>query len=89
MKAIWMIKRKNFKGRLLCTELFAHFDEESERYIKEVWKELSDQAISTYAEEVIDRRPHITLASYQRLNMDRFLPLFNLVMNRVLSYRLH
>ncbi|GIN40694.1 2'-5' RNA ligase family protein [Heyndrickxia oleronia] len=53
----------------------AHFDEESERYIKEVWKELSDQAISTYAEEVIDRRPHITFASYQRLEIDRFIPL--------------
>lgn len=40
----------------------AHFDEKTEHSIKEIWKELSELSISTYAEEVPNRRPHITLA---------------------------
>lgn len=40
----------------------AHFDSNTELYIKNVWKELSDKAISQYAEEVQDKRPHITIA---------------------------
>lgn len=42
----------------------AHFDQDTELYIKRIWKELSVNAVSKYAEEVQDRRPHITIAGY-------------------------
>ncbi|WP_164545709.1 2'-5' RNA ligase family protein [Paenibacillus albus] len=52
----------------------AHFDQNTERYIKQVWKELSDKGISKYAEEVQDRRPHITLAGYNSdVEMEQFI----------------
>ena len=55
----------------------AHFDQETESVIKKLWNELSDCSISTYAQEVADRRPHITLASYKNLDLDAFIPNFD------------
>ena len=57
--------------------IVAHFDSETESTIKEVWSDLSDHSISKYAEEIPDRRPHITLASYKNLDLDKFIPVFN------------
>ncbi|WIV21220.1 2'-5' RNA ligase family protein [Paenibacillus polygoni] len=56
----------------------AHFDQDTELYIKQVWKELSDHAISKYAEEVQDRRPHITIAGYDSdIDIDQFISDFD------------
>lgn len=46
----------------------AHFDPETEFYIKTIWKELCEKSISKYVEEVPDRRPHITLADYTEID---------------------
>lgn len=54
----------------------AHFDKQTEQRIKDIWRELSDLSISTYAEEVPNRRPHITLASYNHLKIDEYVILF-------------
>lgn len=52
----------------------AHFDQNTELYIKQVWKELSDKAVSNYAEEVQDRRPHITIAGYNSdVDIEQFI----------------
>ncbi|OXL85892.1 hypothetical protein BCV73_24550 [Paenibacillus sp. SSG-1] len=56
----------------------AHFDSNTELYIKNVWKGLSDKAISQYAEEVQDRRPHITIAGYDSgINIEQFIADFD------------
>ena len=57
--------------------IVAHFDLETESTIKEVWSDLSDHSISKYAEEITVRRPHITLASYKNLDLDKFIPVFD------------
>lgn len=57
--------------------LIAMFDITTEQLIKNTWKELKERAISTYAYEVEDRRPHITLASYNNLNIADFTQLMN------------
>lgn len=56
--------------------IVAHFDQVTEEYIKTIWQELSELSISTYAEEVRDRRPHFTLASYNRLDEEVFIRKF-------------
>ncbi|MBM7587493.1 2'-5' RNA ligase [Bacillus pakistanensis] len=48
--------------------VIALFDEKTEQIIKDIWRELSEKSISFYAEEIEDRRPHITIASYENLN---------------------
>lgn len=53
--------------------LIALFDDTTEKLVKKLWKELKDKSISFYAYEVEDRRPHITLASYNRLNKPNFI----------------
>lgn len=53
--------------------LIALFDEKTEQAIKEIWKDLKENSISSYAYEVEDRRPHITLASYNDINMPEFV----------------
>ncbi|MFS0868750.1 2'-5' RNA ligase family protein [Paenibacillus xylanilyticus] len=56
----------------------AHFDQNTELYIKQVWKELSDNAVSKYAEEVRDRRPHITIAGYNSdVDIEQFISDFD------------
>ena len=52
--------------------LIAAFDQSTESFIKNVWKELKEKSISSYAYEVEDRIPHITLASYNQLNRGDF-----------------
>ncbi|MFS0615631.1 2'-5' RNA ligase family protein [Lederbergia ruris] len=47
--------------------LIALFDERTEQLIRDIWKELKERSISTYAYEVEDRRPHITLAIYNNI----------------------
>ncbi|MGF9697882.1 2'-5' RNA ligase family protein [Paenibacillus sp. MABNR03] len=56
----------------------AHFDQNTELYIKQVWKELSDNEVSKYAEEVQDRRPHITIAGYNSyVEIEQFISDFD------------
>lgn len=51
----------------------ALFDAETEQIIKDIWTELREKSISFYADEVVDRKPHITLASYHSLDKLRFI----------------
>lgn len=51
----------------------ALFDEATEQTIKRTWKELSDESISYYADEIKDGRPHLTLGSYDELDKDRYI----------------
>lgn len=53
--------------------LIALFDESTEQLIRNIWKELMERSISSYAYEVEDRKPHITLASYNNLNIPDFI----------------
>ncbi|MGE7979714.1 2'-5' RNA ligase family protein [Psychrobacillus sp. NPDC093200] len=53
--------------------IIALFDEETEQQIIEVWNDLKDQNISSYASEVKDRKPHITIASYKNLNVEQYI----------------
>ncbi|WP_456274566.1 2'-5' RNA ligase family protein [Bacillus sp. AK031] len=48
------------------------FDEHTGNKIRTIWEELKEQSISFYAEEVVDRKPHITLASYKEMNEAEF-----------------
>ena len=52
--------------------LIALFDETTEKLLKNIWKELKERDISAYAYEVEDRRAHMTLASYNNLNIAKF-----------------
>jgi 2'-5' RNA ligase len=52
------------------------FDEVTEEIIKGIWNDLKTNNISSYAFEVKDRRPHITLASYENINLDLYIKLF-------------
>ncbi|MFF2878064.1 2'-5' RNA ligase family protein [Gottfriedia sp. NPDC057991] len=51
----------------------ALFDAETEQIIKDIWTELREKSISFYADEVVDRKPHITLASYHSLDKLKFI----------------
>ena len=51
----------------------AIFDTKTEQIIKNIWQELKKQSISCYAFEVEDRRPHITLASYNKMYINEFI----------------
>ncbi|KAA0547209.1 2'-5' RNA ligase family protein [Bacillus sp. BGMRC 2118] len=57
--------------------IIALFDQATEQNIQQVWKELKEESISSYAYEVINRRPHITLASYEKLNENEFIDLMD------------
>jgi hypothetical protein len=57
--------------------LIAIFDERTDELIKNTWKELKEKSISTYAYEVKNRKPHITLASYNNLNETDFIKQMN------------
>ncbi|MFD1737903.1 2'-5' RNA ligase family protein [Bacillus salitolerans] len=52
--------------------VIAIFDEKTERLIKEIWHELRERNISSYAFEVEDRKPHITIATYRDVNNKEF-----------------
>ncbi|WP_273851952.1 2'-5' RNA ligase family protein [Guptibacillus spartinae] len=51
----------------------ALFDEETEAKVKEIWRELKEQGLSYYIDEVKDGRPHITLASYEHLDREEYI----------------
>lgn len=51
----------------------AVFDDATEQLVKNIWAELHEKTISSYAYEVKDRIPHITIASYNRLNTEQFM----------------
>ncbi|WP_226659013.1 2'-5' RNA ligase family protein [Guptibacillus hwajinpoensis] len=51
----------------------ALFDEETEAKVKEIWRELKEQGLSYYIDEVKDGRPHITLASYEHLDKEEYI----------------
>ncbi|ODG92486.1 MULTISPECIES: 2'-5' RNA ligase family protein [Bacillaceae] len=74
----------------------ALFDAETEQIIKDIWSELREKSISFYADEVVDRKPHITLASYHSLDRKNFfdqfdkfyenMPEINITLNSVGSF---
>ena len=53
-----------------------HLDSNTERIINDLWKELSDNGISSYAYEIQNRKPHITLADYSDLEEANYKELF-------------
>lgn len=57
--------------------VIALFDEKTEQMVKDLWKDLKEESISTYAFEVEDRRPHITLGSYYKINKIHYLKLMD------------
>ncbi|MGT2754034.1 2'-5' RNA ligase family protein [Streptococcus ovis] len=62
------------------------FDEQIEDRIKKIWQELEEQGISDYASQVQNRKPHLTLASYEEIaNVEVFEKQFNLFYRQVPS----
>lgn len=53
--------------------LIALFNQKTEQMIRDIWKELKEKSISSYAYEVEDRKPHITIASYNDINKSNFI----------------
>jgi len=53
--------------------IIALFDDELNKKIYNLWQELRDESISTYAFEVSNRKPHITIASYRQLDLNSFV----------------
>lgn len=51
----------------------AIFDEKTDKIIKDIWTDLREKSISFYADEVINRKPHITIASYNSLDKLNFI----------------
>ena len=51
----------------------ALFDEETEAQVKGIWKDLKEQSLSYYIDEVKDGRPHLTLASYDQLDKEEYI----------------
>ncbi|MCM3734335.1 2'-5' RNA ligase family protein [Bacillus cytotoxicus] len=60
--------------------VIALFDEAVEKEIHTVWNELCRNGISYYSKEVPDRRPHITIASYQNFEQESFIEDMNQVL---------
>lgn len=57
--------------------VIAKFDENTDQIIKDIWRELREKSISFYADEVVNRVPHITLASYGEININEFIDEIN------------
>ncbi|MFJ8064035.1 2'-5' RNA ligase family protein [Psychrobacillus sp. NPDC096426] len=57
--------------------IIALFDEQTEQMITDIWKELKEKSISYYAYEVENRRPHITLASYNKIYKNEYMKLMD------------
>ncbi|NWK69829.1 2'-5' RNA ligase family protein [Bacillus paramycoides] len=53
--------------------VIAKFDEKTEQIIKDIWRELREKSISFYVDEVVNRVPHITLASYNEIDKNEFI----------------
>ncbi|WP_409250877.1 2'-5' RNA ligase family protein [Bacillus sp. SCS-153A] len=69
--------------------VIAVFDDETDKAICEVWQELKEHSISFYAQEVINRIPHITLASYEYLEEDSFIKRMEEVYSAEKSVEIH
>ena len=50
-----------------------YLDHETEVIFREFWEDLSEQNISHYGVETKGKRPHITIADYDALNISRFI----------------
>lgn len=57
--------------------LLAYFDHETETKLKQFWVKLNELGISDYGVAVKDRRPHVTLADYQAINVEELLVMLN------------
>jgi 2'-5' RNA ligase len=57
--------------------VIALFDEKTENQINSIWNELYERGLSYYSKEVLNRRPHITIATYQRLETGSFIKLMD------------
>ncbi|WP_425355422.1 2'-5' RNA ligase family protein [Saccharibacillus sacchari] len=44
------------------------FDPNTEKSIEKLWTELNDNGLSDYAQEIEDRKPHLTIADYSEMN---------------------
>ncbi|MGM0845200.1 MAG: 2'-5' RNA ligase family protein [Bacillota bacterium] len=55
----------------------ALFDEKTENEIKDIWKELSEESLSFYSDEIKNGRPHLTIASYTELNKQKYIEEMN------------
>ncbi|MDG4656320.1 2'-5' RNA ligase family protein [Ectobacillus antri] len=53
--------------------IIALFEEETHQQVIRIWNELADLRISHYAQEIENRQPHITLASYDKLEEISFI----------------
>jgi len=68
--------RNTYAGQERVTDMYAFialFDEQTEQIIWEIWRELIENSISFYGEEVKERRPHITIASYNHVDISEFV----------------
>lgn len=57
--------------------IVGYLDYETDEYIKNLWKVLSEKDITRYGVEAKGKRPHITLADYENIDKAEFIKLFN------------
>ncbi|EDL66279.1 2'-5' RNA ligase family protein [Bacillus sp. SG-1] len=69
--------------------VIAVFDKETDEAIREVWQELHEKSISFYAHEVMDRIPHITLGSYEKIDERSFIERMDEVYSREKPIDIH
>ncbi|MGV3353159.1 hypothetical protein [Streptococcus orisratti] len=62
--------------------LIAILDENTEKIIKNIWQEMSDQNLSHYAYEVYNRAPHITLASFETTNLKAVIEKLRIILSK-------
>jgi len=65
--------------------VMALFDETTEKELHAVWNELCGSGISYYSKEAPNRRPHITIASYQNIEPESFIEDMNQVLQETSS----
>lgn len=53
--------------------IIAFFDNKTEEFLRQIWRELVDNSISFYSEESGDKRPHITIADYNKIDEEKFI----------------
>lgn len=63
--------------------LVAYFSNEIEDKIIDIWKSLNELKISSYGVENKERRPHITFADYDSLNLEEYLSDFELYFGKI------
>ncbi len=57
--------------------LLAYFDEKTEQEIKQLWIKLNELTISDYGVSMQNRRPHLTLADYEDINIETLSLMLN------------